>query len=106
MGYGQRPVVVLRGCASGADSAAQMTARWPLPDKPVLLVVADAPFPMPALARHRLEVISASVTATIFVRYLAVLRELGDPVVALRQRSVARAARRLQSSLDRLVRTG
>jgi hypothetical protein len=103
---GRRPVVVTRSTAAGAELAAQMMAEWPLPDRPVLMVVADAPLPVPPLARHRLQVISAQAAGTLSVPYLHPVRNLGDPAVALGGRSVARVARRLQRQLEQMARTG
>ncbi|MBB2749237.1 UNVERIFIED_ORG: hypothetical protein FHR35_009150 [Microbispora rosea subsp. rosea] len=95
---GRRLAVVARSTAAGAAHAAETLASWPTQlDQPVLLVVADAPFPPAALARHRIRAISRGVPV-VFVPYLWALRNLDTPA-ALRMPQASRTARRLQRRL-------
>ncbi|WP_219505131.1 hypothetical protein [Nonomuraea ceibae] len=97
---GHRPALVVKATAEGADHAARMIASWPAHlMRPALIIVADAPFPMPRLARFRLRAVSGETAITVRVPYLFALRQL-DRAAALRAGGrVTRTARTLQRAL-------
>ncbi|GAA2812990.1 hypothetical protein [Nonomuraea dietziae] len=97
---GHSAALVVKATAEGAEHAARMIAAWPghLP-RPALIIVADAPFPPPRLARYRLRAISGEAVLTVRVPYLFALRQL-DRQAALKARGrVTRTARSLQRAL-------
>lgn len=97
---GRRPVLVARDSAYGTARAAAVLAEWPQGTaRPVLVVVAAAPCGAPAVARFRLRVLAAGCAGLARVPYLHALRAADDPVLALDQRPVARAAVRLRQRL-------
>jgi hypothetical protein len=95
-----RLALVARSTASGAEYAAQRIAQWPKDAaRPSLLLVADAPFPIPSLARHRFTAISETVSRILFVPYVFALRNLGPGRQCLQDAEIVRLARRLQRAL-------
>ncbi|MFI7643423.1 hypothetical protein [Nonomuraea sp. NPDC049400] len=97
---GHRPALVVKATAEGADHAARMVASWPrhLP-RPALIIVADAPLPMPRLARFRLRAISGEVAVTVRVPFLIALRQLDRQTALQAGGRVTRTARTLQRAL-------
>lgn len=98
------PVLVARSTATGLRAAAAMLADWPEHlGRPALVIVADAPWPVPPVVRYRIRAISSRVVTVVRVPYLYPLRALDDPARALRSRRVARAVARVRADLAPLA---
>ncbi|MEV4117027.1 hypothetical protein [Nonomuraea sp. NPDC049695] len=96
------PALVVRATAEGADHAARMIASWPEHlARPALIIVADAPLPMPRLARYRLRAISGETALTLRVPYLFALRHLDRHAALEAGGRVTRTARTLQRVLSK-----
>ena len=105
-GHDRLPILVARSTATGLRAASDWVTRWrPELQRPVLLLVADAPFHMPQLARYRVRALSSALRSVIEVPYLYRLRAVDDPVVLLNTRPVAQALNSIRSRLVELVHT-
>ncbi|QXJ25893.1 hypothetical protein AGRA3207_007460 [Actinomadura graeca] len=100
---GRTALLVARSTAAGLAAAAEWVTRWrPELRRPVLMVVADAPFRAPPLVRYRIRALSSRVHAVIEVPYFPCLRHLDDPAEALAQRKVAAAVGQVRRRLDQM----
>ena len=95
-----RPLVVAQSTAFGMRAAAELVAHWhPGLVRPWLVIVRDAPLPVPACVRYRRRAIANRVAGMTEVPYLPQLRAVDVPAEALRHRPVQRAASRLRAAL-------
>lgn len=94
------PLLVARSTASGASAAAGWITQW-RPDlpRPVLVLVADAPFRAPPIVRYRVRALSSQVAGVVEVPYMFLLRHLDDPADALTDRKIIRAVRSVHRQL-------
>ncbi|MFC7331428.1 hypothetical protein [Marinactinospora rubrisoli] len=77
---GVLPVVVALSTAHAVREAARMVTGWhPEVQRPVLLVVADAPLPAPPIVQHRIHAVRERVAAVLHLPYLLALRAVDDP---------------------------
>src|SRR5690606_204052 len=77
---GVLPVIVAPSTALAIGAAGRMIGSWhPEVARPVLLVAADAPLPMPRIVAHRVRALEQRVHAVVELGYLPGLREVDDP---------------------------
>lgn len=97
---GYTPVVVARSTAYGVHAAVQLLGRWhPDVPRPFLVVVRDAPLPLPRPVSYRLTAIKSRVLGIAEVPYLVQLRDAHKPSEAMQHRAVQKAAGHLRAAL-------
>ncbi|NWF30875.1 hypothetical protein HW130_32305 [Streptomyces sp. PKU-EA00015] len=89
-----------RSTAYGMQEAVRLIGGWHsgVP-RPHLVIVRDAPLPLPRAAVYRMRAIRPRVLGIAQVPYLVGLREVDSPTEALDHRAVRKAARKLRRQL-------
>ncbi|MER7952322.1 hypothetical protein ABTY59_33515 [Streptomyces sp. NPDC096079] len=81
-------------------AAVQLLGGWhPDVPRPYLVVVRDAPLPLPRPVRYRLRVVRPRVLGIADVPYLVRLREMDTPADGLDHKTVRKAVRSLRRQL-------
>lgn len=94
------PLVVCRSTSYGVAAAVQLLGGWhPDVPRPYLVVVRDAPLPLPRPVRYRLRVVRPRVLGIADVPYLVRLREMDTPADGLDHKTVRKAVRSLRRQL-------
>lgn len=97
---GATPVLVARSTSYGLMRAGDVLSRWhgAVP-RPWLVIVRDAPAPLPGAVRYRSRVLSGRTLGVAFVPYLYMLRSVDDASAVLTARPMLKASRALRGRL-------
>ncbi|MGW2255123.1 hypothetical protein ACWCXH_33800 [Kitasatospora sp. NPDC001660] len=97
---GSTPVLVARSTSYGLLRAVDVLNRWHASvPRPWLVIVRDAPAPLPGAVRYRSRTLAGRVLGVVTVPYLYGLRSVDDASEALSTRPIAKAGRALRGRL-------